>query len=316
MMNLIRGGVLILVVALGWAGLRRWAQGGQVESSARMDGKVVVITGANTGIGKETALDLALRGAEVHMLCRDLVKAEAALDEIEAASKTKVYLHQLDLSSQSSVRACAQKLNTILTRIDVLINNAGVMACPEWRTSEGFEMQFATNHLGHFLLTNLLLPLLRSSSARVIVLSSLAHKQGKMDWEDLHFHKKPYQPMEAYSQSKLANILFANELARRESSLAVFSVHPGVVKTELSRTIYEVYGPLRYYLMKLLAPFLKTAKSGAQTSIHCAIEDLDKLESGGYFADCAKAAKAPQAESASDAKTLWTESLKQVALAD
>lgn len=315
-MSLTRGALVTLVAALGWTGLRSWAQGGQVESSARMDSKVVVITGANTGIGKETALDLALRGAEVHILCRDLEKAQAAKDEIEAATKTKVHLHQLDLSSQPSVRACAQGLTNTLSRIDVLINNAGVMACPERRTAEGFEMQFATNHLGHFLLTNLLLPLLRSSSARIVVLSSLAHKQGKMDWEDLHFHKKPYQPMEAYGQSKLANVLFSNELARRESSLSVFSVHPGIVKTELSRTIYEVYGPLRYYLMKLLAPFLKTAKSGAQTSIHCAIEDLDKLESGGYYADCAKADKAPQAENDSDGRTLWTESLKQVALTE
>jgi len=279
-----------------------------------MDGQVVVITGANTGIGKETALDLAGRGAEVHLLCRDLAKAEVARAEIEEATNAKVFLHELDLSSQESVRECAQKLVASLTRIDVLINNAGVMACPERRTSEGFEMQFATNHLGHFLLTNLLLPLLRSSNARVVVLSSLAHKQGKMDWDDLHFHTKPYQPMEAYSQSKLANVLFANELARREESLSVFSVHPGVVKTELSRTIYEVYGPLRFYLMKLLAPFLKTAISGAQTSIHCALEDLAKMETGGYYADCALAEKAPQAEIASDAARLWTVSLKQVAL--
>merc|ERR1719177_106485 len=140
----ILGGVLVVALLLFL--FRLWMQGPKVTSTARLDGKTVVITGANTGIGKVTAMDLSKRGAKVVMLCRNIDKAEEAAEEIRKATEGKVVVHKLDLASLASVRECAEQLGNSLEKIDILINNAGVMACPEMRTQEGFEMQIGTNH--------------------------------------------------------------------------------------------------------------------------------------------------------------------------
>merc|ERR1712013_904816 len=193
-----------LVVALLLFLFRLWMQGPKVSSTARLDGKTVVIAGANTGIGKVTATELSKRGAKVVMLCRNMEKGEEVV-------------HKLDLSSLASVRECAEQLGNSLEKIDILINNAGIMACPEMRTQEGFEMQIGTNHFGHFLLTNLVMPLLKKAAptARIVNVSSLAHTRGQIQWDDINFEKTPYDAIKAYGQSKLANILFTKELARK-----------------------------------------------------------------------------------------------------
>merc|ERR1712227_346580 len=157
--------LLILAVIAGLLYLLKWwMQGPKVTSKAKLDGKTVVITGANTGIGKTTALDLSKRGAKVVMLCRDMERAEKAAEEVREATKGEVIVHKLDLAALASVRECAEQLGNSPEKIDILINNAGIMACPKMKTKDGFEMQFGTNHLGHFLLTNLLMPQLKKAA--------------------------------------------------------------------------------------------------------------------------------------------------------
>lgn len=206
----------------------------------RIDGKVVIVTGANSGIGKETAIDLARRGGKIYIACRDMKRGEDALKEIKERSESQnVYLLQLDLSSMESIRQFSKKFHELEAQLHVLINNAGVMAIPRATTKDGFEMQIGTNHMGHFLLTNLLLDLLKQSApSRVVVVSSLFHWYGRINREDLN-SEKSYWRWIAYGQSKLANILFTRELARRleGSGVTANAVHPGAVRTELMRDI-------------------------------------------------------------------------------
>ena len=190
--------------------------GGKCESSATMEGKTVLITGCNTGIGKETAKDLSKRGAKIVMACRNLELAEAAAKEVKEAGQGQVSVMKLDLASLDSVRAFAQEYNAKEERLDVLINNAGVMLLPDkTHTADGYEMTIGVNHLGHFLLTNLLLDKLRASKpSRIVNVSSLAHEKGKMDLTDLNYATKPWDSMGAYRQSKLANVLFSRQLEK------------------------------------------------------------------------------------------------------
>eukprot|EP00092_Neocalanus_flemingeri_P008537 GFUD01009196.1.p1 GENE.GFUD01009196.1~~GFUD01009196.1.p1 ORF type:complete len:321 (+),score=108.94 GFUD01009196.1:106-1068(+) len=289
---------------------RSWVQGGRCISKARLDGKVAVITGANTGIGRETARDLVKRGAEVHLLCRDLEKAEIVKGEIKTETGREVFVHKVDLASLESVKECAAVMKKELQKIDILINNAGIMATLEKRTQEGFELQFGTNHVGHFLLTNELLPLLRNAGkSRVVVLSSSAHTSGKINFDDLNWRTRTYSPLAAYSQSKLANVLFAKELARRETQLesgvTVYCLHPGVIKTELFRHVKETYGYLLYLLGHVLMPFYKTVESGAQTSIFCAVEESLENVTGKYYKDCKEVDASKDGNNMEDAKKLW-----------
>jgi NAD(P)-dependent dehydrogenase (short-subunit alcohol dehydrogenase family) len=202
-------------------------------------GKLAYVTGANSGIGFHTTLELARKGATVIMACRDLAKAEAArkriLNEISAA---QLEIAQLDLASLASVRAAAQSFLATNRRLDILINNAGIMALPERRVSpDGFELQLATNHFGHFALTGLLLPsILAAPAARIVTVSSIAHRGATMDFTNLNW-EHGYKPWPAYRRTKLANLLFGFELHRRltraQSPASSVIVHPGVSSTNL-----------------------------------------------------------------------------------
>ena len=219
--------------------VRRYFAGGVCYSRAKLDGKTVIITGANTGIGKETAIDLARRGARVIIACRSAEKGEEALMEVRAKSgNDHVVFRRLDLASLESVRQFASKVLEEEPTIDILVNNAGVMACPYSKTEDGFEMQFGVNHLGHFLLTNLLLDRLKESpAARIVNVSSTAHRRvDAINFDDLN-SEKSYNRMAAYGQSKLANILFTRSLAKRLVGTSVIAncLHPGVIRTELGR---------------------------------------------------------------------------------
>lgn len=203
--------------------------------------KTVVITGANSGIGLETAKVLAAANASVILACRNASKGRAAVDMIKnEVPGAKVTDRILDLSSLSSIRSFSDWVKQSCTKLDLLINNAGVMATPYCKTADGFEMQFGTNHLGHFALTGLLLELLSSSpEARVLTVSSQAHRIGKIDFENLNAEKS-YHKIRAYAQSKLSNLLFAYELERRlrkSKHVTVKSVaaHPGSTSTNLTR---------------------------------------------------------------------------------
>ncbi|XP_078673788.1 retinol dehydrogenase 12-like [Branchiostoma floridae x Branchiostoma belcheri] len=315
---------VVIGVVLGVAGVvlvRKYFGGGVCRSNARLDGKTVVITGANTGIGKETARDIARRGARVIVACRDLAKAEAAAEEIRKdTGNGNVVVEKLDLASLKSVREFAAKANGTESRLDILINNAGIMTCPQWKTEDGFEMQFGTNHLGHFLLTNLLLDKLKTSApSRVVNVASSAHYGGHIHFDDINLEKS-YGPIKAYCQSKLANVLFTKELDRRMKGKGVttYSLHPGGIHTELQRHLDASYGWLFYLLKPVffagLVLFGKTPRQGAQTTIHCAVSEGLETSSGLYFTDCAPKEPIPEAKDEAVAKKLWELSEEMVGL--
>ena len=237
--------VAIATLALGYAIWRVWwINGVPCRSKARLDGRTVIITGANTGIGKETAMELAGRGARVVMACRDTEKGRAACEEIKTRTgNEKVILCKLDLASCSSIRSFASRILDEEKEIHILVNNAGVMFVPHQLTEDGFELHFGVNHLGHFLLTNLLLERIKASApSRIVTVSSLAHVAGYLDFEDMMWRKR-YISQLAYCRSKLANIMFSRELAQRlvGSGVTVCSLHPGTVYTELTRYFFSGY---------------------------------------------------------------------------
>jgi NAD(P)-dependent dehydrogenase (short-subunit alcohol dehydrogenase family) len=216
------------------------ARGGRWSAAdvPSQQGRTAIVTGANSGLGFETSRVLARRGARVVMACRNPDKAKNALEEIRSESPdARVEAMSLDLASLASVRAFADEFRAHRDALHLLIDNAGVMAIPERRTADGFEMQMGTNHLGHFALTGLLLePLLATPGSRVVVMSSLAHRLGRIDFDDLQ-SERGYGAWRAYGQSKLANLLFMNELQRRferhgAKTIAV-ACHPGYAATQL-----------------------------------------------------------------------------------
>jgi len=298
-------------------------KGGVCTSGKRLDGKTVLITGANTGIGLETAVDLASRGARVVMACRSLERGRVALHQVQQRAKSSnIALMKLDLSSMDSIDEFAEEFREKETRLDILINNAGVMAVPNAKTKDGFESQMGINHLGHFLLTNLLLDLIEDSGpgSRIVTVSSLAHRRGfKFNVSDLMMESKPYDKWEQYGNSKLANILFTKELANqlKDSGVTTYVLHPGGIRTELGRNLDSPaeavfmfllqYTPLRY--------ILKSPSEGAQTTICCAVSDEFASQSGLYYADCAiSPLLIPQASDEALAKQLWDTSMDLVGL--
>lgn len=248
-----------------------------------LKGKTAVVTGANSGVGFYTALELGRAGADVVVASRDIGRGEAALESLrEQAPGARFHLEQLDLASLASVRSFAQRLSTSRRAIDILVNNAGLMALPERQTTaDGFEMQFGTNYLGHFALTGLLLPLLRESPApRVVALSSGVALWGKVDLDDLQ-SERSYAPMGTYGQSKLANLIFAIELDRRARSLGITSVaaHPGASITNLQRhTNTGLVGRIGMLIMHVIG--LPPARSALPSLYAATGEDV---KGGSYF---------------------------------
>ncbi|XP_005479970.1 retinol dehydrogenase 12 isoform X1 [Zonotrichia albicollis] len=284
--------------------IRRYVAGGRCKSTARLEGKVVIITGANTGIGKETARDLALRGARVIIACRDTAKAEAAASEIRAETgNQEVIAKKLDLADTKSIREFAERFLAEEKELHILINNAGVMLCPYSKTADGFEMQLGVNHLGHFLLTFLLLERLKQCApARIVNVSSLAHHGGRIRFHDLQ-GEKSYNRGLAYCHSKLANVLFTRELARRLQGTKVTAnaLHPGSVYSDLVR-----HSSVMTWLWKIFSFFLKTPCEGAQTSIYCAVAEELESVTGQYFSDCQPAYVSPRGRDDETAKKLWS----------
>lgn len=216
-----------------------------------MQGKTILITGANSGIGYEAASALAVKKAQVVMACRNMEKGQRAMQQImEEYPQAKVDLMEMDLSSMDQVRAFAADFLAKYPRLHVLINNAGVMATPFRHTADGFELQFGTNHLGHFLLTGLLYERLQGTpNSRVVTVSSYAHHAGRINFDDLQ-SERSYQKWQAYGQSKLSNLLFAKELQRRSEQAGgnpiSIAVHPGYAATNLQHTtwFFSMLNPL------------------------------------------------------------------------
>uniref|UniRef100_A0A182P3Q7 K Homology domain-containing protein n=1 Tax=Anopheles epiroticus TaxID=199890 RepID=A0A182P3Q7_9DIPT len=290
-------------------------EGGQFRKSTRCDGKVILITGANTGIGKETARELLKRGGKVYIACRSLERGnEARSDIIAQTGLGDIHVRELDLASLESIRKFAKGFLEEEKRLDILINNAGVMACPKALTNDGFEQQLGVNHLGHFLLTNLLLDRLKASApSRIINLSSLAHKYGKINQKDLN-SEHSYNQVTAYCQSKLANVMFTRELAKRlqGTSVTAYAVHPGTVDTDLPRHMGSLFFLFDHKLIKpLLRITFKTPLSGAQTTLYTALDEDLTEESGKYYAEQKLSKYARNDEIAT---WLWDESARMTGL--
>jgi NAD(P)-dependent dehydrogenase (short-subunit alcohol dehydrogenase family) len=269
----------------------------EVLSGVNLKGKRILVTGVSAGLGVETARSLAAHGAQVVGAARDLKKAEVATTQVRkdaAAGGGSLEVVELDLGDLKSVRACADKLVAKGEPFDVIIANAGVMATPFGRTVDGFETQFGTNHLGHFVLVNRIATLVRKGG-RLINLSSAGHRFSNVDLEDPNFARTPYEPFVAYGRSKTANVLFAVAFDRRHrgSDIRAAAVHPGGIKTELDRHVdpIQIQRVIEQTNKQLAsegkAPFqLKTIPQGAATSVWAAvIAPADKI-GGRYCENC------------------------------
>ena len=278
-----------------------------------MAGKTVVVTGATAGIGKATAMGLATMGANLAITGRDRERTECAAREVRAAGRGQVDVFVADLSSQAEVRRLAGEVLQTCPRIDVLVNNVGGYWNTRHVTADGLEHTFALNHLAPFLLTSLLLDRLKQSApARVVTVSSNAHTTGQVDFDDLQ-GERSYSGSRAYSQSKLANVLFTYELARRLQSIDVTanSLHPGVVNTSFGA---EDPGSLQRLIIPFVRPFLKAPEQGAATSIHLASSpDLEQV-TGRYFANSKPKRSSKRSYDEATAARLWQVSTDLVGL--
>lgn len=299
-------------------------------------GVTVLVTGASTGLGEETSRALAAHGAKVLMAVRDRHRGEGAAQRIRAAHPdAELDVLVVDLASLSSVRHFAGSLLAAAPRLDVLIANAGLMACPFGRTTDGFELQWGTNHLGHFLLANLVRPaMVAAGGSRLVSLSSAGHRGSDIDLADPGFDRTPYDPFVAYGRAKTANALFAVGWERRFGDLGhhAFSVHPGGIHTELGRHMTEeTVKALRARLASAASPMeWKTVPQGAATSVWAATAAELDGHGGAYLEDCGVAplidpsgppvpsggpGVMPYALDAASADRLWEYSMDAVGLA-
>lgn len=276
-------------------------------------GKTAVVTGATSGIGRATAVELARRGARLLLVGRNEARAKETLDAIRAAApRCEVEVIRGDFSAQAEVRRVGEELARRIDALDLLINNHGVTLMKRETTPDGYEATFAINHLGYFHLTGLLLPKLRATKgARIVSVASEAHKFGALDLGDLHSEKK-YAAMRVYGKSKSANIHFTRELARRYGSadLTINCVHPGGVATNLGAG----QGPLLDVLHKVVMLFMKTPEEGAETSLYAATSPDAAGRNGAYYSDCKLKEPAAHCRDGATATQLWDVSEKLTGL--
>jgi NAD(P)-dependent dehydrogenase (short-subunit alcohol dehydrogenase family) len=252
------------------------------HSLPNLTDKRIVITGANSGLGLASARQLAAHGAHVIMACRNMEKAATARDAIIAdIPHASLEMRPLDLANLQSIRAFADEVVANRKPVDVLLNNAGVMATDYLRTTDGFEMQIGINHLGHFALTGLLLPALLESGGRIVNVSSMGHRPGKIHLDDLMFERRRYNRWSAYFQSKLANLLFTRELHRRLSTTlqptVSLAAHPGTARTELGKVGTSLTNSMMNNLTGVL---IRDARAGAVSQVRACVDDSLR---GGEF---------------------------------
>ncbi len=280
-----------------------------------MVGKIALVTGANSGTGLWTAIGLAKKGARVVMLCRNKKRGEEALIEVKKLSRNQeVDLMLCDLGSLESIRSFSKEFHEKYDRLDILVNNAGVTLPKREETKDGFELQFGINHLGHFLLTNLLLDVIRKSeSGRIVVVSSGAHKAGKIHFKDLQL-KKSFNMIKAYGQSKLANLLFAYELSHRlkDENITVNALHPGAVATDMGINRDTGFGE---FVTKKLKPFFQTPEEGSSTAVYLATAKEVEGITGKYYYKMKPIESSRESYSRSLQKKLWQISEVLVGLA-
>ena len=287
--------------------------------SDQMKGRTVVVTGGNNGIGLETAVGLTRLGAHVAITARSQAKGEAALADIKNRSESDdVELLLADFASLASTRRFAEKFKTNHDRLDVLVNNAGGINTSRSETLDGFETTFGVNHLGYFLVTNLLLDLLKASApARVVSVSSGAHLRAKgMDFDDLNAEQS-YSGMGVYGRSKLANVLFTYELARRleGSGVTTNCLHPGVVRSGFGQNNGGLIALVFKSAYTLMTPFTKSNAQGAETSIYLASSPEVEGVTGKYFVDSEETPSSPASHDEEAARRLWEISEQMTGLA-
>ncbi|MCI0776685.1 MAG: SDR family oxidoreductase [Chloroflexi bacterium] len=273
-----------------------------------MAGRTCLITGATNGIGKETAIALAKMGASVVLVARDERKGRAAQSELKERSGADSELLLADLASLADVRRLAEEYRSRHDKLHVLINNAGAYNSKRELSKDGYEMTIAVNHLAHFLLTDLLLDVIKASApARIINVSSGAHSGAKMDFDDLQAESGYGVGMRAYGQSKLANVLFTNELARRleGANVAVNSLHPGVVRTGFGRNAKGIIGGVFAVFQFVGRPFLLSSAQGAETSIYLASSPDVETTTGEYFVKSKSVASNDESNDPEVARRLW-----------
>ena len=294
----------------------------------KLTDKVFLITGCSSGIGIETAKALNTTGAKLFLGVRDTTKGQAALSDI--LKPGHVELFKMDLNSLDSVRTAVEEFKSKSKTLNILINNAGVMATPEGKTADGFETQFGTNHLSHFLLFQLLKPILLSSStpsfnSRVVCVSSSGHRQGGIQFDNYNFERGDYSPWAAYGQSKTANIYMANEIERRYGAKGLhgLSLMPGGIKTGLQVHVEDQLAAA----MKAAKDLMKSPEQGAATTVYAALSKEWEGRGGRYLEDCQEAAEVgsatlgasgyhPRAYDEEGEKRLWADSLKLVGIED
>ena len=260
----------------------------EVGEGIELRGKLALITGGSSGLGQETARVLAARGAHVILTARDVSKGEAVAAGIRSSTGNQdVEVEELELGSLKSIRGFADRFLSRHRALHILVNNAGVMACPFAKTADGFELQFGSNHLGHFLMTCLLAPaLLKGAPSRVVSVSSRGHHISPVVFEDIHFERRPYDKWQAYGQSKTANVLFAVGLERRLGPRGVHAngLHPGAILTELGRHLQPED---REFLLKRNPTMkFKSVEAGAATSVFAATAPELEGRGGLYLEDC------------------------------
>jgi NAD(P)-dependent dehydrogenase (short-subunit alcohol dehydrogenase family) len=273
--------------------------------------KTTVITGATSGIGRETALALAKQDHALWLLVRNVMKGERLKEEITSATGNKdIHVVRCDLADLQSVREAADELKTKLDAVNVLINNAGGMFAERQQNKDGYEMSFVTNHLGHFLLTLRMIPLLEKGQARVINVSSEAYKWGDADFDDIQWQQHKYNASKAYGRSKLFNLYFTKALAEKyaEKGITSFALHPGLVHTEFGAGSKG----LEKIMILVARPFMISPEKGAQTSIWLATEPGLEAKSSQYFIKCALAKSSALSWSEDNRNKLWDISKKLV----
>jgi NAD(P)-dependent dehydrogenase (short-subunit alcohol dehydrogenase family) len=286
-----------------------------MTSPKQMQGKTCMVTGASDGIGVVTALALAQMGAEVIVVGRNREKCDAVVTRIkQETDNPQVEFMLADFSDLAQVRRLTEDFKSRWSKLHVLVNNAGVLQLTRRMTADGHEMMFGVNHLAHFLLTLLLLDTIKASApARIVIVSSGSHLQGKLDFDDLH-SKKRFSPTGVYGNSKLANVLFTYEIARRLEGTGVTAnaLHPGFIKTNMAAN--------NGWFVRLLLPLIHssslTPEQGAQTSIYLASSPEVEGISGKYFIKCEQVPSSPASHDQETAARLWQESLKLTGLED
>jgi len=283
-----------------------WTQSNMPDQS----GRVVIVTGANSGIGLETARELARKSAHVVLACRSEARADEALADIRSSlSDAQIDFMALDLADLDQVRAFATSVHERFDRLDLLINNAGVMVPPASKTKQGYELQFGVNHIGHFALTGMLLDLLMATNGvRIVNVSSSAHRFGRMNFGDLDFDARGYNASAAYGQSKLANLLFTSELARKiaaaDARVLVVAAHPGWTQTNLQQhsTLFQRLNP--FFGMQPIGGALPTLRAATASDV-----EADDYYGPSRFFELwgapKKVGRAKAAESRADAERLW-----------